>query len=186
MTMDGVMLRAASNDVLNREPSAEAIVIYTCPMHPQVRHTEPANCPICGMSLEPLAVTAANAPNAELADMSRRFWIALALTLPVFLLEMGSHFPALAVHEVLPARESGWIQFALSTPVVLWAGFPFFQRGSTSVTHRSLSGAGHLFSDWPIPWLDISFQLCWRSPFSLLRAGLVKRAQPIFAKAGRT
>jgi len=112
---------------------AEADVSYTCPMHPQIRHIGPGNCPICGMTLEPLEATAEAAPNNELADMSRRLWIGLVLTLPVFVLEMGGHIPALRLHELVPDRISTWVQFALSTPVVLWAGWPFFQRAAASL-----------------------------------------------------
>ena len=113
--------------------------IYTCPMHPQIRQAGPGNCPICGMALEPLVVTAQAAPNHELADMSRRFWVGLVLALPVFLLEMGGHIPALHVHTLVPMQASTWIQFALSTPVVLWAGWPFFQRGWASLVSRHLN-----------------------------------------------
>ena len=113
--------------------------IYTCPMHPQIRQFGPGNCPICGMALEPLVVTADAQPNHELADMSRRFWIGLALALPVFVLEMGSHIPAIGLHRLVPPNISTWIQFGLSTPVVLWAGWPFFQRGWASVVNRSLN-----------------------------------------------
>ena len=113
--------------------------IYTCPMHPQIRRQGPGSCPICGMALEPLVVTAEGRPNHELADMTRRFWIALPLTLPVFVLEMGSHVPGLWLHERVSPGVSTWIQFALSTPVVLWAGWPFFQRGWGSVRNRSLN-----------------------------------------------
>src|SRR5665213_675639 len=113
--------------------------IYTCPMHPQIRQDGPGNCPICGMTLEPLVVTADAAPNDELADMTRRFWIGLALSLPVFVLEMGGHVPWLGLHHIVPELLSTWIQFALSTPVVLWAGWPFFQRGWASIMNRSLN-----------------------------------------------
>jgi Cu+-exporting ATPase len=113
--------------------------IYTCPMHPQIRQQGPGSCPICGMALEPVHVTAEAQPNHELLDMSRRFWIGLALALPVFVLEMGSHIPGLGLHEFVPANISHWIQFALSSPVVLWAGWPFFQRGWASLVHRSLN-----------------------------------------------
>ena len=106
---------------------------YTCPMHPQIRQVGPGNCPICGMTLEPVEVTAEAAPNHELADMSRRFWIGLVLALPVFILEMGGHVPWLGLSRIVPEQWSIWIQFALSTPVVLWAGWPFFQRGAASV-----------------------------------------------------
>ena len=113
--------------------------IYTCPMHPQIRQEGPGNCPICGMALEPLEVTAEAAPNEELADMTRRFWIGLALTLPVVVLEMGAHIPGLDLHHLVPPKLSTWIQFLLATPVVLWAGWPFFVRGWQSVLNRSLN-----------------------------------------------
>ena len=112
-------------------------VIYTCPMHSQVRQVGPGACPICGMALEPETVTAEAAPNAELADMTRRFWIALVLTLPVFALEMGGHLVDL--HSLISANRSGWLQFALATPVVAWAGAPFFARGCASLRTRNLN-----------------------------------------------
>jgi len=130
-------------------------VIYTCPMHPQIRQVGPGNCPICGMTLEPVKATADVGENRELVDMTRRFWVGLALTLPVFILEMGGHIPALGLHDLIPPRISNWIQFALSTPVVLWAGWPFFERAWASVVHRSLNmfslialgtGAAYLYS----------------------------------------
>ena len=114
-------------------------VIYTCPMHPQIRQVGPGNCPICGMTLEPVKATADVGENRELVDMTRRFWVGLALTLPVFILEMGGHIPALGLDDLVPPRISNWIQFALSTPVVLWAGWPFFERAWASVVHRSLN-----------------------------------------------
>ena len=129
--------------------------IYTCPMHPEIRQVGPGGCPICGMALDPLEFTAEAPPNHELADMSRRFWIGLVLTLPVFVLEMGSHVPWLGLGRLLPEQWSVWIQFALSTPVVLWAGWPFFQRGAASVRSGHLNmftlialgtGAAYLYS----------------------------------------
>jgi len=108
-------------------------------MHPQIRQPGPGNCPICGMTLEPVEVTAQAPPNHELADMTRRFWIGLVLALPVFILEMGSHVPALGLDRLVPMQASIWIQFALSTPVVLWAGWPFFQRGWASLVTRHLN-----------------------------------------------
>ncbi|MFI4935627.1 MAG: heavy metal translocating P-type ATPase, partial [Caulobacterales bacterium] len=111
--------------------------IYTCPMHPQIRQVGPGLCPICGMALEPAVVSADEGPNLELADMSRRFWIGLVLTIPVFTLEMGGHLPGLMT--LVNAKTSSWIQLALSTPVVLWAGLPFFQRGWASLVVRSLN-----------------------------------------------
>src|SRR5665811_2374918 len=129
--------------------------IYTCPMHPQIRQVGPGNCPICGMALEPVTATAEVSPNRELADMTRRFWVGLVVTLPVFVLEMGGHIPGLGMHNLVPPRISTWVQFALSTPVVLWAGWPFFERAWASVVHRSLNmfslialgtGAAYLYS----------------------------------------
>ena len=118
------------------EPAAPAGTIYTCPMHPQIRQVGPGSCPICGMALEPEQVSLDDAPDPELADMTRRFWIALALTLPVFAIEMGSHLAG--IHLVPPAW-SNWISLALATPVVLWAGAPFFARGWRSLVTRNLN-----------------------------------------------
>ena len=129
--------------------------IYTCPMHPQIRQDGPGNCPICGMRLEPLEVMAEAGPNIELIDMSRRFWIGLVLALPVVALEMGGHIPALQLHDLISPRLSTLLQFLLATPVVLWAGWPFFERAWASIIHRSLNmfslialgtGAAYLYS----------------------------------------
>ena len=111
--------------------------IYTCPMHPEVRQVGPGSCPICGMALEPLDVTAEAGPNPELADMTRRFWIGLALTLPVLALEMGGHLTNL--HMLLGQQTGNWLQLMLGTPAVLWAGWPFFERGWASVKSRNLN-----------------------------------------------
>ena len=111
--------------------------IYTCPMHPQVRQVGPGNCPICGMALEPEVVSADSGPNPELQDMTRRFWIGLALTVPVFALEMGGHLTGLMM--LMDGRASAWVQFLLATPVVLWSGWPFFERGARSIANRSLN-----------------------------------------------
>ena len=116
---------------------APAGAIYTCPMHPQIRQDHPGNCPICGMTLEPVVATEATGPSAELVDMTRRFWVALALSIPVFALAMGGHFADL--HALLPEALSNWIQLALATPVVLWAGWPFFERGWASLKNRNLN-----------------------------------------------
>ena len=113
--------------------------IYTCPMHAQIRQNGPGSCPICGMALEPLTITASDEPNAELADMTRRFWIGLVLTLPVLILEMGSHIPGLNLHALVAPAISTWVQFALATPAVLWAGWPIFQRGWASLVSRNLN-----------------------------------------------
>jgi len=116
-------------------PQAPATrVEYTCPMHPEVVRPEPGSCPICGMALEPRTVTVEDDENPELALMSRRFWICVALTIPVLALGM---IPP--VTHLFPGRITDWIQFALATPVVLWGGWPFFQRGWASVVNRSLN-----------------------------------------------
>ena len=112
--------------------------LYTCPMHPKIREPHPGNCPICGMALEPLAPSAIAPPNHELANITRRFWIALVITVPVFALEMGRHIAPMQMDALIPPAISAWVQFALATPVVLWAGFPFFQRGWASLR------SGHL------------------------------------------
>lgn len=109
--------------------------IFTCPMHPEIRQVGPGTCPICGMALEPDVVTLDSGPNPELVDMTRRFWIALALTVPVFVLEMGAHVGL----QLLDPVASNWVQFVLATPVVLWAGWPFFVRGAQSLVTRNLN-----------------------------------------------
>ncbi|MDW9543914.1 heavy metal translocating P-type ATPase [Sinorhizobium meliloti] len=111
--------------------------IYTCPMHPQVRQIGPGNCPICGMALEPEVITAETGPSPEFVDMRRRFWIGFVLTLPVLALEMGGHLTNL--HMVLGAQTSNWLQLVFSTPVVLWAGAPFFERAWRSLVTRRLN-----------------------------------------------
>ncbi|WP_424938684.1 copper-transporting P-type ATPase [Agrobacterium pusense] len=112
-------------------------VIYTCPMHPQVRQIGPGNCPICGMALEPEVATLGTGPSPELLDMSRRFWIGLVLSIPVLALEMGGHLTNL--HMILGPQTSNWLQMVLATPVVLWAGWPFFERGWKSLVTRHLN-----------------------------------------------
>ena len=111
--------------------------IYTCPMHPQVRQIGPGHCPICGMALEPETAGPDAGRNPELVDMTRRFWIGLVLTLPVLALEMGGHLAGL--HPPLGQTLSNWIEFLLATPVVLWAGAPFFVRGWHSLVTRNLN-----------------------------------------------
>jgi Cu+-exporting ATPase len=106
---------------------------YTCPMHPQIVQDHPGSCPICGMALEPRTVTIEAPPNPELVDMTRRFWVGAALTLPVLILAMGPHLVGFPNHELVAPRLSAWLQFALSAPVVLWGGWPFFERGWRSI-----------------------------------------------------
>lgn len=118
-------------------PAAPAGTIYTCPMHPQIRQVGPGSCPICGMALEPEVMTSETGPSPELKDMTRRFWIGLVLALPVVALEMGGHLTGMMMR--LEGQTSAWIQLALATPVVLWSGWPFFERGARSLATRSLN-----------------------------------------------
>jgi P-type Cu+ transporter len=118
-------------------PPPAAGAIFTCPMHPQIRQVGPGFCPICGMALEPELATAEAAPNPELADMTRRLWVGLVLAIPVVALEMGGHLTNL--HVLLGQKWSNWLQFVLATPVVLWAGWPFFVRGWQSLLTRNLN-----------------------------------------------
>lgn len=112
-------------------------ITYICPMHPEVIQKGPGTCPICGMALEPETMTGDEGENPELTDFRRRFWVGLILTIPVFILEMGSHL--LGFHEFMDGTTSNWIQLILATPVVLWAGWPFFERGWASVKSRNLN-----------------------------------------------
>jgi Cu+-exporting ATPase len=123
-------------DAREPEPVAEDTV-YTCPMHPQIRQVGPGSCPICGMALEPELAGSDIGPNPELIDMSRRFWIGIALTVPIFVLEMGSHIAG--AHSWVDPTLSNYVQFAFATPVVLWAGWPFFVRGWQSLVTRNLN-----------------------------------------------
>jgi Cu+-exporting ATPase len=110
---------------------------YTCPMHPEVRQQGPGSCPLCGMALEPVVATLDAGSSPELKDMTRRFWLGTALTAPVFALEMGGHL--IDIHHLVAQQASNWIQLMLATPVVLWAGWPFFTRAVASVRSRSLN-----------------------------------------------
>jgi P-type Cu+ transporter len=126
---------------LKSEPAQPAAptagAVYTCPMHPEIRQNGPGACPICGMALEPDIASDTTGTNPELADMTRRFWIGVVLTLPVVALEMGGHLTA---GWLLPDhRASGWLQLILATPVVLWAGWPFFERAWASLQSRNLN-----------------------------------------------
>ena len=134
---------------------ASVKTIYTCPMHPEVQQDHPGNCPKCGMTLELKATAAVEDENPELTDMTRRFWIGAALALPVFLLAMAHLIPALGHPGWVMGDTSRWIQFVFSTPVVLWAGWPFFKRGWHSIVTRHLNmftliaigvGTAYLFS----------------------------------------
>jgi len=111
---------------------------YTCPMHPQIVRTEPGDCPICGMALEPREV-AAEETNPELANMTKRLWISVALAVPMLALMVSDFLPTMPMQHLLSPRVWAWIEFALATPVVLWCGLPFFVRGWQSIVHRSLN-----------------------------------------------
>ena len=136
---------------LTAPPAAPEGTIYTCPMHPQIRQVGPGFCPICGMALEPDLVTATSGPNPDLADMTRRFWLGLVLTLPVLILEMGGHFANL--HMIIGPQWSNWLQFLFATPVVLWAGWPFFVRGWQSLLTRNLNMFTLIAMGTGVAWL---------------------------------
>jgi cation transport ATPase len=125
-----------------KDPSADGFgidpstVVYTCPMHPEVEQKGPGSCPKCGMALEPETVTGKESKSPELLDFSRRFWVGLVLSVPLMVLEMGSHlFNIHFIEQTL----STWVQFALATPVVFWSGWPFFRRGWQSLINKSLN-----------------------------------------------
>lgn len=138
---------------------------FTCPMHPEVIEDAPGDCPKCGMPLEPMDASADDAhAQEEIRSLSRKFWIALILTVPVFLLAMGGMIPALGLAEVVPKSVSKWIEFALTTPIVFWAGGIFFVKGWRSIVNRSLNmftlimigvGAAYLFSAIAVLFPDI-------------------------------
>ena len=139
---------AASADA---NPEAE----YTCPMHPEIRQKGPGSCPICGMALEPVAMTLEEQPNEELEDMTRRFQWSLVLTAPILAFMVAEFLPGQPLHHLLPSGTLNWIELAIATPVVLWGGWPFFQRGWASVLSRHLNmftlialgvGAAYAFS----------------------------------------
>ncbi len=112
---------------------------YTCPMHPEIVRDRPGPCPICGMALESMTVSADADVDPELADMSRRFWVCLALTAPLLLVSMAEMIPGVTMPQLLTGRMFVWLQFALAAPVVVWGGFPFFERGWASIVHRNLN-----------------------------------------------
>jgi P-type Cu+ transporter len=136
---------------MTASPAVPAGTIYTCPMHPQIRQVGPGACPICGMALEPELVAATSEPNPELVDMKRRFWLGLALALPVVVLEMGGHLANL--HMIVDPTWSNWLQFVFATPVVLWAGWPFFVRGWQSLVTRNLNMFTLIAMGTGVAWL---------------------------------
>ena len=144
LSADAGHARSACGSGGAKEPAAVAPPVhggkdveYTCPMHPQIRQMGPGNCPICGMALEPAIAAAETGESPELRDMTRRFWVGLVVTLPVFALEMGGHI--FDIHHLVAPQTSNWMQLLLATPVVLWAGWPFFERGWASLKNRNLN-----------------------------------------------
>ncbi len=147
-------------------------VEYTCPMHPEVVREEPGACPICGMALEPREISAAEEENPELTDMTRRFWVSALLALPVLALAMGEMIPGGLLRGALAHRLIPWVEFVLATPVVLWGGLPFFERGWASIVSRRLNmftlialgtGAAYLYSAVAVLVPDI-FPASFRGP----------------------
>ncbi len=136
---DAGQIPATARVAAAEKPVPLAAVEYTCPMHPQIIRPGPGSCPICGMALEPRTATANQEENPELSSMSRRFWTSTALSLPVFLLSMSDLLPGQPVQHLLAMRSISWIEFTLATPVVLWGGWPFFERGWASLVNRSLN-----------------------------------------------
>lgn len=149
-------LAAAEPQHPEQPKPAPVVTLWTCPMHPQILRKGPGSCPICGMALEPImpAATGAEA-NPELADMSRRFWVGVALSVPLVLLVMADDFLGGPISRALSPRGFVWLQFALATPVVLWGGWPFFERGWQSLVNRRLNmftlialGTGGVLYPW--------------------------------------
>ncbi|HHL41989.1 MAG TPA: copper-transporting ATPase, partial [Hellea balneolensis] len=127
---------AAPAGKFNKVPDDFDGMVYTCPMHPEVRDVKASSCPICGMGLEPSGIVHGQADTTELDDFTKRFWIGLILAIPVLILAMGP-FIGLPIEKIIPRRISVWIELLLATPVVLWSGWPFFKRGWASVINRS-------------------------------------------------
>lgn len=153
-------------------PMTSSDVEYTCPMHPEIVQIGPGSCPICGMALEPKIFSLDDAPDPELIDMTRRFWISAALSIPVFLLAMAEMIPSFGNQNLLSPKNILWIQFILSTPVVLWGGKPFFERGWASVKNKSPNmftliaigtGAAYIFSIVAL-FLPAFFPVSMRDP----------------------
>ena len=163
-------------------PLAAAATKYTCPMHPEIVRDEPGSCPKCGMALEPSTVVGGEEENAELIDMTRRFWVSTALALPVFILAMGAEFFPDLVNEFIALRPLHWLEFALSTPVVLWGGWPFFVRGWQSVANRSLNMFSLIALGVGVAWVYSTVGLLfpgWFPASLLMEGGLV----PVYFEA---
>jgi Cu+-exporting ATPase len=140
---------------ITRAPKPKVAQKYTCPMHPEIVRDGPGNCPICGMALEPMTASLEDEENPELTDMTRRFWVAVILSVPVLVLGMSELIPGQPLQQLVPMSMLAWVQLVLATPVVLWAGWPFFVRAWQSLVNRNLNmftliglgvGVGYLFS----------------------------------------
>jgi Cu+-exporting ATPase len=134
----GIITPTSSSGATTPAPNSAAKK-YTCPMHPEIIRDAPGHCPICGMALEPLVASAHDEENPELASMTHRFWTSVALTIPVLVLSMSDRLPGAPLERLLSMRTIGWLELAFATPVVLWAGAPFFERAWASVVNRSLN-----------------------------------------------
>jgi len=146
---------------LNPAWKPEKKSIYTCPMHPEIEQDHPGTCPKCGMALEPKTVSAdSEEDDSELRDMSRRFWIGGVLTLPIFVLAMAHIIPSLSHSEWVSGEVSRWTQFILSTPVVLWAGWPFIQRGWRSLVNRHLNMFTLISSGGSVFGAELTVTMC--------------------------
>jgi len=165
---------------LERNPAFVRAKIYTCPMHPEVRQDHPGDCPICGMALEPVAAEPTEG-DSELRDMSRRFLVGLVLAVPVLVLAMGGHAPPL---NKIPSDLSAWIQFLLSTPVVLWCGWPFFARGARSVATGHFNMFTLIALGTGAAWIFSVVALLFPSvlPHSLMHDGM----RPVYFEAAAT
>lgn len=163
------------------EPPAPEGTIYTCPMHPEVRQDHPGSCPICGMALEPLMPAADTGPSPELRDMTLRFWVATALAVPVFLIGMVGDL--IGLNRVVPGPVLNWVQLVLATPAVLWAGWPFFERGWASLRNRSLNMFTLIAMGVGIAWLYSVVATVAPGLFPMPLDGGMDGAQPVYFEA---
>ncbi len=155
---------------------------YTCPMHPEIVRSEPGSCPKCGMTLEPRVATAAEGPSAELVDMSGRFWIGLFITVPLLVMAMGDFLPGRPLERWVPGPAVGWIELALSTPVVVWGGWPFFVRFWQSLVHRSLNMFTLIGLGVGVAWLYSVVATLWPTLFPASLRG-PSGAVPVYFEA---
>ncbi len=156
---------------------------YTCPMHPEIIRSEPGSCPICGMALEPRTVTAHEEENPELRSMSRRFWVSLALTAPLLIVAMVDMLPGMPIQHALPLGWLPWGELILATPVVLWGGWPFFQRGWTSIVNRSTNMFTLIAMGTGVAYLYSLIATLWPQIFPAAFRGMNGRPEVYFEAA---